>query len=471
MHAVRIPGHTFGSMAWHFEKAGKSYVSFGDLIMPRGVLGYSGSINFSGRDVLASLRKLQALKPDIVLPGHGATGGPGNTLGAGIDVAVAGGWGLFRPEKPDPYFRIGQKNVVAVAWNVGATSAAFGDVDGDGRPDVAVVVPAGEDTRVQVYLNRGGKFGEKPDQEVRLRGLANPNKVRVLEHGKGKRADLFVSGRSSALLVAEGKWPHFTVRSFDVADANHFRTLDLDGRKVPVVIRKFGGLQAVETKGRVALPPVNGAYLDVRQVDLDCDGREDLITSYGQVFLRQADGKLPTQPSLTLEVEKGDWSFLAVGDFNGDGRPDVALLSYGMAGRTVARVYYNRGKTGAPFAEKPDAVLPLGPMKGGKSVGTLLRDAPVVCDWNGDGIADLVVGKGQSDEVLVLPGGKGGLDVKRARTIALDYRVHYETGLYVGDFNGDGRADLAAFGYTLTGVGWNGPTAAYLWIQPARAKQ
>src|SRR5262249_52425505 len=106
VQAIRIPGHTYGSIAWRFAQAGKPYWSFGDLIMPRGVLGYSGSINFSGRDVLASLRKLQALKPDVVLPGHGATGGPENYLGAGIDVAVAGGWGLFRPEKPDPHFRI-----------------------------------------------------------------------------------------------------------------------------------------------------------------------------------------------------------------------------------------------------------------------------------------------------------------------------------------------------------------------------
>src|SRR4029077_1003752 len=87
VRAVRIPGHTAGSMAWRFEKEGKSFVSFGDLIMPRGVLGYSGSINFSAKDVLSSLRKLRALKPDIVLPGHGAIGGPENYLGAGIEVA------------------------------------------------------------------------------------------------------------------------------------------------------------------------------------------------------------------------------------------------------------------------------------------------------------------------------------------------------------------------------------------------
>jgi hypothetical protein len=36
--------------------------------------------------------------------------------------------------------------------------------------------------------------------------------------------------------------------------------------------------------------------------------------------------------------------------------------------------------------------------------------------------------------------------------------------------DGDGVPDLAVFGYTLTGVGWNGPPGAYIWLQPAREK-
>jgi hypothetical protein len=64
--------------------------------------------------------------------------------------------------------------------------------------------------------------------------------------------------------------------------------------------------------------------------------------------------------------------------------------------------------------------------------------------------------------------GHDGLDARRSEVIKLDYRIHYETGLFVGDFNGDGRPDLAVFGYTLTGVGWDRPPAAYIWLQPAR---
>ena len=94
----------------------------------------------------------------------------------------------------------------------------------------------------------------------------------------------------------------------------------------------------------------------------------------------------------------------------------------------------------------------------------------VVCDWNSDGFDDIVIARGQSQEVLVLLGGRDGLDAKWSETIQLDYRVHYETGLFVGDFNGDGRPDLAVFGYTLTGVGWDGPPAAYIWLQPPREK-
>ena len=70
-----------------------------------------------------------------------------------------------------------------------------------------------------------------------------------------------------------------------------------------------------------------------------------------------------------------------------------------------------------------------------------------------------------SGRLLIVPGGPHGLEESRRTRIALDYRLHYETGLFVGDFNADGKPDLACLGYTNTGVGAGGPLAAYIYLQ------
>jgi hypothetical protein len=134
----------------------------------------------------------------------------------------------------------------------------------------------------------------------------------------------------------------------------------------------------------------------------------------------------------------------------------------GDARGTTARVYYGRSREALTFGDKEDAVVPLA--SPGKAY-PLVRDTPVVADFNGDGVDDLIVAHGQSDEVLVFLGGKDGLSKDRVRRIALEYRLHYEHGAHVADFNGDGKPDLAVFGYTNTGVGAGGPPAAYIWLQ------
>jgi squalene-hopene/tetraprenyl-beta-curcumene cyclase len=476
VRALRLPGHTYGSMGWLFTRGGKSYIAFGDLIMPNGPLGYSGSINFSGRDVLSSLRKLKALRPDVALPGHGPYGDPRQYLDAGIEVGTRVGWGKFPPEQPDPYFRLKQKNVRVVAWNIEATSAAFGDIDGDGRPDIAVVAPAGEGAVVKIFLNHGGKFAGPPDHVIPLPGVAAPTKIRLAHLNDDKIADILVGGKSAAILLSQDKLPHYQVLSLPIRDAHQVRRADLcgDGSSQIVVGTRFGGYHVVRPRpdGGADLAPlspeVRGGYADLQFVDLNGDGRTDLVASSGKIYLRQPDGRLPAQPTLPLAPpEANDWTFLAVGDFNGDGRPDVALLSYGMK-RTRVFVFYNTGSKTRPFGEKPDGNVELS-TPGAKPGPSLLRDAPAVADWNGDGIADLIVGKGQDSQVLVLLGSREGLDLQRSLRIPLDYRLHHETGLHVADFDGDGVPDLACLGYTSTGVNQSGPLAVYLWLQPGPA--
>jgi metallo-beta-lactamase class B len=459
VRAIRIPGHTAGSMAWQFEKSGKKFVAFGDLIMPRGVLGYSGSINFSARDALSSLRKLRDLEADLVLPGHGAVEGPANYFQAGIDVGTAVGWGFIKPERPDPRFRLTQKNVLVVGWGQQATSAAFGDLNGDGKPDVVTVSPNGDGSIVRFFLNHGGKFNSRPDHEIKLPTVSQPHKVRVTTTKKGPQ--LLVAGRSAVLLSPDGAFPKFKALPLDLGDGNHLRYLD----DAPLLARRFGGFHALKvvksspTLQKLA-PEIDGPYVDFRLIG------DDLLTSYGRLY-RRSGGAFPKAPTRQFALPK-DWTFLAVGDFNGDGKPDAAFLGYGMEKATSARIYYGRGEKALTLGDKEDAVLPLSALLRSAKKGQtfpLVRDTPVVADWDGDGIDDLVVAHGQSDEVLIFLGGRKGLSKDRVRRISLEYRVHYEHGVYVGDFNGDGKADLAVFGYTNTGVGAGGPPAVYIWLQ------
>jgi metallo-beta-lactamase class B len=474
VRAVRLPGHTFGSMGWLFERGGRKYSAIGDLIMPDGVLGYSGSINFSATDVLASLRKLESLNVDFILPGHGPITSPERYVAAGIGVGSHVGWGKMRPEAPDPRYRLKQDNVLVVAWNFDQTSADFGDLNGDGLPDVAVVVPDGRGSMIKLFLNQRGKFADKPDVELPVLSVEEPNKLRVHELNGDGRLDLFVGGRSSALLLSSGKFPDFDTTTLSLGEGNHARRIELsgDGKADIVVDAKFGTFVKIgaRTDGfahtQEVSPQVTGPYLDLFSGDVNGDGRSDLVFSYGQVFLRSADGKLPAEPTIKLPAAKDrDWCYFAVGDFNGDKRPDLAYFTSPQEVPS-ATVFYNTGKSDAPFPLVPGATFDLADPPGERrNQHPYLRDSVATADWNGDGVLDLVIGKGQDNSVLIVPGGPQGLDGARRTKIVLDYRLHYETGLFVGDFNGDGKADLACLGYTNTGVGAAGPLAAYVYLQ------
>jgi glyoxylase-like metal-dependent hydrolase (beta-lactamase superfamily II) len=479
VRAVRLPGHTPGSMGYAFETGGKRFIATGDLIMGRGVLGFFGSVGASAPDTLASLRKLQGMKADMILGGHGS-GPPAEMVEPGIAVGRHVGWGLIPPEAPDPLFRISQKNVLVAAFACDAAAADFGDHDGDGRPDVAVVSPRGEGSVVRVFLNKGGKFDAmKADWEIALPTLAAPNKLRLCKLSGGRYPDVFMAGAGVAVLLSTGSPGKYEVHSnpgLGGPSPHQLRVADLAGTGRPqwMMCMRFGGVCSLALKNGslVTGDPerrLSGPYIDFRETDLNGDGRGDLVSSYGGIWLRGVDGRLPDQPAQRLSSPAADeWCFMAVGDFNGDRKPDVAIVSNRSDGCRSARIFHNTRRSDRPFDEKPSATIEFD----GRSPH--VRDAPFVADWNGDGIDDLVIALGQDTKVRVYLGGPAGLDAKQVETIRLDYQLHYEHSVYVADFNGDGRADLAVFGYTNTGIGPYGPNAAYIWIssggQPARPK-
>ena len=468
VRAIRAPGHTAGSMAWSFEKENKRWLAIGDLIMPRGPIGYPGSINFSAHDILASLRKLQTVNADFILPGHGPVAPPNEYLGEGIETGTRVGWGKIEPTNPDPRFRISQSNVLVVGWGFGAQTAAFGDFNGDGLPDIAIASPdpavsLDKDPKgvtVRIFLNQGGRFSPSSERTIELPEVdaAMLKMVAADVNGDGI-ADLLVSGSGTVLLLSDSKQPDgFQHHSLGVSEAVHLIP-GAEPATAPVGVlfsRRFGGIQEILKRSDGGLqvtevkPGIGGPYVDARWVAKDL-----LVSSYGQLVRRGSSVPSLAQPG------KG-WHYFGVGDFNGDGRKDVVFTPSDIA--MPASVYINTGDAARPYREQPDQFLPW--PQSDKPARPLLRASLAVGDWNGDGIDDLFMAPGQGREVHIIPGSRSGLVGDKRQVIALEYSLHFETGLYVGDFNGDGKMDIAAFGYTATGVGVSGPPAAYIWCQP-----
>ncbi len=141
--------------------------------------------------------------------------------------------------------------------------------------------------------------------------------------------------------------------------------------------------------------------------------------------------------------------FVAVGDFNGDGRADLVASN---VGDNTLKVRLGNGSGGFGDATSFSA---------GQQPITI-----AVGDLNGDGRADVVMGNSRSTNITVLLGnGSGGFGA------ATDIPIgKFVSSLVLGDFNSDGKVDLAtadiASSNTVsvlfgTGSGGFGPVTSY----------
>ncbi|MEU0214489.1 FG-GAP repeat protein [Streptomyces sp. NPDC006265] len=147
-------------------------------------------------------------------------------------------------------------------------------------------------------------------------------------------------------------------------------------------------------------------------------------------------------------------------DFNGDGYGDVAFAApyakvdgQGMAGY-VAVVY--GGATGLDPAKNTVISQNTAGVPGAAEAEDTFGEAIAPADLNGDGYTDLAVGSPGEDvgddvdggSVTVLWGSASGL--KNGTTVkdpAVSAHDHWGNLLTAGDFDGDGKADLAASAY------------------------
>jgi VCBS repeat protein len=174
-------------------------------------------------------------------------------------------------------------------------------------------------------------------------------------------------------------------------------------------------------------------------VDFNQDGKLDLVFTdrvRGQLFILLGNGDGSFQPTPLLatpsNVSLSDARMFVVGDFNRDGKLDIAVPQVAPLGRgEVATVLLGNGDgtVGAMF----DSRL------GVDRAGSILA-----ADLNGDGGIDLIF----SDEFfsiakVLLSFGNGTFHFPQIYSAPVLGSI---THLVPGDFNGDGKLDVALVG-------------------------
>jgi hypothetical protein len=143
---------------------------------------------------------------------------------------------------------------------------------------------------------------------------------------------------------------------------------------------------------------------------------------------------------------------IVVGDFDRNGWPDIAQAN---TTRNTITILLNHDGT---LTKGSDVPVDRGPF------------AISSGDFNGDGIADLVVTSADANSIALLIGQAAGRFATPLRFALAD--IQSPRGIAVADVNGDGKADLVVTGYdsnaltVLLGDGRNGFTRGASWFGP-----
>ena len=149
------------------------------------------------------------------------------------------------------------------------------------------------------------------------------------------------------------------------------------------------------------------------------------------ILLNDGHGNFALSSTVTVGA---DGDAIAVGDFNGDGHPDLAVGGINPDSSAGAvYILLNNGSGG--FA-----------MHGWGNTPFDIADSIAVGDFNGDGTLD-VAEVGQGDGVtLLFNDGAGNLSTGDTFTTGVSPRA-----VVAGDFNGDGKMDLATANVAVIG--------------------
>jgi hypothetical protein len=307
------------------------------------------------------------------------------------------------------------------------TAVAAGDFNRDGKADL--VVAAGHE--VDVFLSNGDGTFQSPKNyfaggsadfvavgDFNGDGIPDLAVANYFYHTVSVLAGKGDGSFGPALVSPAGFGPVFVV----TGDFNGDGKLDLAMANYGFGSLVSGSIAILLGKGDGTFePPVNygaGRYAAIAMADFNGDGKPDLAVAeqYGQavlIMLGNGDGTFQMGANYPAN---GAAQSLAAADFNGDGKVDLAL------------------NTGAMLLGNGDGTFHPGtPFQPANIVGYL-----VAGDFDRDGKQDLAATFGYGVVVLF-----GNGHAKFGQTVNFAAPDGAPAGIAVGDFNGDGKLDLA----------------------------
>ncbi len=308
-------------------------------------------------------------KPDLVIPG------------SFVSVLLGNGDGTFQ---------------TPLQYAPGASYVAIADFNGDGKLDLA---PAGGES-VSVLLGFGdGTFVGGTNYPFQSSTLA-PQMLSADFNGDGK-ADLMAE---TAWLAGNGP----TTLSVYLGNGDGTFQAEI----TTSLAQSDGGMAAADFNG--------DGKADLVTVFPDCVYVPSCPVGQAVVLIGNGDGTFQPPVEYNVGVRPGQ---VAVGDFNRDGKPDIAVSNFSSL--TVSILINNGDGTFKPHA---DYQIGLG---GGGPVMAL-------GDFKGNGILDIAVASGVN--TFLLGNGDGtftpGTPLPLQGYSAMD-------SIVAADFNDDGRLDLA----------------------------
>ena len=345
--------------------------------------------------------------------------------------------------KPDGTF------LPQVVYNVGSLSNSLimGDFNGDGKLDLAVAMTTS--STVEILLGNGDGTFASPQSSA----VAGPARQMAAGDFNGDgRMDLAVSVETGSgftgavsILLGNGDGTFHLQNSIQFSNApGILASVDLNNDGKMDLVIAGGASNALSVllgngngtfKAEVDYP-INGAVANFVVADFNHDGFLDVVTpntataqSGALMFLGKGDGTFQTP--VPVMADGNSMGAMLAEDFNGDGKLDIAFGTTVFTSNVIDVLIGNG-----------DGTFQSQPLFGGTAHSLL-----AMADFNLDGTLDLayaVLGGNTKDYVGILLGNGDGTFSPR-KDIATSAAP---AGAITGDFNGDGKQDLAVVGIT-----------------------